>query len=141
MALYPDDSASRNNVALKYSELEQYDKTIAHFEELLRRGTPFLPVYFNTAMAYVNNNECARGYELIRDFVRRQPDYHFGYHDLASIAMHCGLIDEAWSALGTYEESVEAGEPGGGIRRKPPLPTSSARRRVRRSAGGQREAR
>ncbi|MCH7824716.1 MAG: protein kinase [Acidobacteria bacterium] len=111
VALYPDDSASRNNVALRYSELEQYDKTIAHFEELLRRGSPFLPVYFNAAMAYVNNNECDRGYELIRDFVRRQPDYHFGYSDLASIAMYCGHIDEAWSALGIYEESLEAGEP------------------------------
>ncbi len=112
LALYPDDSASRNNVALQYSELEQYDQTVAHFEELLRRGSPFLAVYFNAATAYVNNNECDRGYELIRDFVRGQPDYHFGYEDLATIAMYCGRLEEAWSALGTYEESVAAGEPG-----------------------------
>jgi len=111
LALYPDDSASRNNVALEYSELEQFDRAIAHFEELLRRGSPFLPAYFNAAVAYVNNGECERGYELIRDFVRRRPEYHFGYNDLASTAMLCGRLDEAWSALSSYEESVAAGEP------------------------------
>jgi len=111
LALYPDDSASRNNVALEYSELEQYDKTIAHFEELLRRGSPFLPSYFNTAVAYVNNGECDKGFELIRDFVRRQPEYHFGYSDLGGVAMLCGRFDDAWAAFGTYEESIEAGQP------------------------------
>jgi len=110
LALYPDDSASRNNVALQYSQLEQYDKTIEHFEEMLRRGTPFLPSYFNTAMAYVNNGECDRGYALIRDFVRGQPDYHFGYGDMAAVATYCGRLDDAWAALGTYEESIEAGQ-------------------------------
>ncbi len=112
LALYPDDSASRNNVALEYAELERHGESVAHFEELLRRGSPFLPSYFNAAMAYVHNGECERGYELIRDFVRRQPDYHFGYSDLAEVALFCGRLDEADAALSTYEESIEAGAPG-----------------------------
>jgi tetratricopeptide (TPR) repeat protein/TolB-like protein len=111
LALYPDDSASRNNVALEYAELEQYDRTIEHFEELLRRGTPFLPSYVNAAVSYVHNGDCERGYELMRDFVRNQPDYHFGYLDLARVALFCGRLDEADAALGTYEEGVEAGQP------------------------------
>jgi tetratricopeptide (TPR) repeat protein len=111
LALYPDDSASRNNVALEYNELERYEDSIAHFEELLRRGLPFLPVYLNAAMAYVSNGECERGHELIRDFVRRQPDWHFGYEELARVSMSCGRLDEALAALGTYEESIEAGAP------------------------------
>jgi TolB-like protein/Tfp pilus assembly protein PilF len=111
LALYPDDSASRNNVALEYGQLERHEEAIAHFEELLRRGSPFLPSYFNAAMAYVKNGDCERGYELIRDFVRRQPDYHFGYQDLAQVSMFCGRLEEARAALGAYDESIEAGAP------------------------------
>ena len=112
LALYPDDTASRNNLAIQYSALEQYDKAIVHYEELLRRGTPFLPAYFNTADVYVSNGECDKGFALMQDFLRSQPEYHFAYQELAAIAIRCGRLEEADAALDTYWESREAGAPG-----------------------------
>jgi len=111
LALYPDDTASRNNLALQYEGIEQYDRAIAHYEELLRRGTSFLNAYSNTASAYVSNGECDKGFALMRDFMRSHPEYHFAYQDLASVAIRCGRLEEAEAALGTYWESREAGAP------------------------------
>jgi serine/threonine protein kinase/tetratricopeptide (TPR) repeat protein/TolB-like protein len=112
LALYPDDTASRNNVALRYSELERYEEAVAHFEDLFRRGTAFLPAYFNAAMAYAANDECDKAYDLLRDLSRRQPEYHFVYQNLAMILVSCNRPDEAEAAQATYRESVEAGAPG-----------------------------
>jgi len=113
LALYPDDTASRNNLAIQYTNLERYDRAIVQYEELLRRGTPFLPAYSNTADVYVSNGECDKGFALMRDFLRSHPEYHFAYQELASIAMRCGRLEEAEAALDAYWESREAGAPRG----------------------------
>jgi tetratricopeptide (TPR) repeat protein/TolB-like protein len=111
LALYPDDSASGNNVANAYMVMEQYDKAVAAYEETLRRGTPFLPAYLNTALSYANAGDCDRAMELMRDFARGRPEYHFAYYDLAATAVQCSLPDDALTAAETYRESVAAGAP------------------------------
>ncbi|MGD8816283.1 MAG: tetratricopeptide repeat protein, partial [Acidobacteriota bacterium] len=111
LAVYPDDTASRNNLAGEYMELEQFDKAITQYEEVLRRGTTFLPAYTNTASAYVSNGECDKAVALMQDLIRSQPEYHFAYQRLASNAMRCGRLDEAQAALDTYWESRRAGAP------------------------------
>jgi serine/threonine protein kinase/TolB-like protein len=111
LALYPDDSASRNNVGNAYMRTEQFDQAVFNYEELLRRGTTFLPAYLNTAGAYAHSGDCDKALDLLRDFARNQPEYHFAYQDLAHIAVVCDRPEEALAALDAYRESVEAGSP------------------------------
>lgn len=109
LALYPDDSASRNNLANQYLTMEMVDEAVAAYEDTLRRGTPFLPAYNNTADAYAIAGDCDRALELLRDFARNQPEYHFAYHDLAFMAVRCDRLDEAKAAAATYRESIAGG--------------------------------
>ena len=111
LALYPDDSASGNNVGNAYMSMEDIDNAIAAYEETLRRGTPFLPAYLNTANAYAFSGDCDKALDLLTDFARNQPEYHFAYHDLGSMALRCDRLDMAEAALDTYGESVAAGAP------------------------------
>jgi len=111
LALYPDDSASGNNVGNAYMAMEEVDKAVAAYEDTLRRGTPFLPAYLNTASAYALSGDCDKALDLLRDFARNQRDYHFAYHDLGGLAVRCDRLDEAEAALDAYGESVAGGAP------------------------------
>ena len=57
-------------------------KVLIYKHRLAGSSSPFLPVYFNTAMVYVTNGDCDRSYELLRASVHTQPEYHDGYQQL-----------------------------------------------------------
>jgi tetratricopeptide (TPR) repeat protein len=105
LELYPDDSASRNNVASEYSGLEQYDKAIEHYEEGIRRGTTFRATWSNLAFAYVSRGEPDKGLRLLRDYAAANPGYHEAHLYLAALFIHWGKLAEAEAELTQYQDA------------------------------------
>jgi serine/threonine protein kinase/tetratricopeptide (TPR) repeat protein len=108
LALYPDDVAARNNVALQYFIIERFDEAIAHFEEVLRQDSPFRGARANLAMAYVARGEFEKGYRLLSDYIEENPDFVQGYVPLASILVMEERFEEAGHALAKCKELSES---------------------------------
>jgi tetratricopeptide (TPR) repeat protein len=104
LALYPDDSASRNNVANEYVELEQFDKAIEHYEELIRRGTSFRASHANLAGTYMAKGEFDKAYQLLKHYSALNPTYHESHLDLATLFLRWGKLPEAETELAKYSD-------------------------------------
>jgi tetratricopeptide (TPR) repeat protein len=104
LALYPDDSASRNNVAIQYADLEQFDKAIEHYEELIHRGTSFRASHANLAEAYMAEGEFDKAYQMLKEYSTENPTYNEAHMDLARLFLRWGKLTEAEVELAKYSD-------------------------------------
>jgi len=72
--LYPDD-LGRNNLALIYSNLEQWDKAIEQFEMLIQRKEETYYPYVNIADVYVNKGLYDRANQILKYYLNNFPDH------------------------------------------------------------------
>jgi len=54
LELYPDDTASRNNLALMLGQAHRHEEAVVQLEETIRRGTTFGGTYTNIVESYLN---------------------------------------------------------------------------------------
>ncbi|MEP6783527.1 MAG: tetratricopeptide repeat protein, partial [Acidobacteriota bacterium] len=97
--LYPDHSASRNNLALLYMRTDQLDKAIAQISILRERGFDFPGAAGNLAESYagVGNNDEAM--KVVTEYVARFPDNEMGYLNLAGMQLAVDRLDDADASL------------------------------------------
>jgi serine/threonine protein kinase/tetratricopeptide (TPR) repeat protein len=100
LELYPDHSSSRNNLALIYLSLEQYDNAIREYEELRRRGILFYGTYAALANAYAALGQLDKGEAVIQDYIQRNPEVAAGYLGLGSLLTVADKRDAALTAFG-----------------------------------------
>ena len=93
--LYPDHSASRNNLALMYMRIDQYDKAIEQFEILRERGFEFPGAAGNLAEAYVAANRPDEAVKAMREFVSRYPSVEAAHTNAGEIDLGLNRLDEA----------------------------------------------
>ena len=106
--LYPDHTSARNNLAQQYMALERYEDAIRHLEELRRRGMTFPGTYSSLAGVYAAVGKPEKGYDVLREYVRDNPDNAAGHRNLAGFATKSGRYEEALQILDTAE-SLEPG--------------------------------
>ncbi len=91
----PGHHACRHNLALQLIQLERFDEGIAHYEELVRRGTTFPTSFENLANAYLSLGELDKAHRTMETFLRRNPDSAAGYDSMAFGLVLAGRFDEA----------------------------------------------
>ncbi len=102
LSLYPDHSASRNNLSTLYMRTDQYEKAIEQHEILRQRGFEFPGSAGNLAEAYVAANRGDKALKVMREFVGRFPAVESGHMLEGGIAMSLNRLDEA--EAGVQEE-------------------------------------
>jgi tetratricopeptide (TPR) repeat protein len=99
LELYPDHSASRNNVAVLLLRTDQFDKAIEHYELLRERGFEFPGAVANMAVAYVTADRPEDALSVTREFTSRYPLVEAGHLNLGTIALSLNRLDEAKASL------------------------------------------
>jgi serine/threonine protein kinase/tetratricopeptide (TPR) repeat protein len=97
--LFPDHSASRNNLALLYLRTDQVDKCIDHYAILQQRGFEFPGAVSNMAACHIAKGEDTRAIQLLEEFVARYPDVEAGHMNLGLTMMSLNRFDGAARAL------------------------------------------
>ena len=95
LALHPEHSAMRHNLAFVYSGRERYQEAVEHYEELVRRGATHPQLYGNLAAVHVRLGSVARALELTEDFVQRFPDSAAGHENYGDALIASGRLAEA----------------------------------------------
>jgi tetratricopeptide (TPR) repeat protein/TolB-like protein len=98
LALYPEHQASRHNLGLTYSEIEQFDDARAEYEELLRRGTSNPTAYENLADIDIRSGNIARARELAEELVAKLPENATSYRVMGTALAAEGKLDDARAA-------------------------------------------
>ena len=106
--LYPDHASARHNLANLYDGLERYQESIPQYEELRRRGMTFPSTHGNLARAYARTGDFPTGFQVLREFLDRQPESASGHRQLAEYLIAWGRLDEAAAAF----DRAEALAPG-----------------------------
>ena len=99
LELYPDHSASRNNLAVLYLRTEQYAKAIEQGEVLRERGFEFPGTAANLAEAYVAANRPDDAMSVLREFINRYPSIESAHLNAGLTALSLNRLDEAKSSL------------------------------------------
>ncbi len=99
VALFPDHSSARNNLAGGLMALERYDEAIEHLETLRQRGMAFPGTYSTLAKAYVSLGEYERGFVVLDEYVKANPENASGRVSLAQFLMVWGRYDDASEEL------------------------------------------
>ncbi|MDQ3421553.1 MAG: tetratricopeptide repeat protein [Acidobacteriota bacterium] len=99
LKLHPEHQASRHNLGLRYMLLERYPEGIAHFEELLRRGTSNPTSYETLSGMLIETGNVGRAREITDDFVRRYPESSVAMRMLGTTLIAEKRFDEARSAF------------------------------------------
>jgi tetratricopeptide (TPR) repeat protein len=102
--LYPNHSASRNNLAVIYMRMDQLDKAIDHYTVLRERGFDFPGTAGNLASAFVAQGEYNTGLAVIREFVARFPNVEAGHLFAGRMSLAANRLDEATAA---FEKALE----------------------------------
>ena len=97
--LYPDHSASRNNLAVLYLRTDQNDKAVEQYEILRDRGFEFPGAAANLAEAYIGLNKPDEAMTVLREFVNRYPSVEAAHLNLGLIATSINRLDEATAAI------------------------------------------
>ena len=97
--LYPDHSASRNNLATLYVRTDQLDKAIAQFETLREQGFEFPGTAGNLAAAYIATGKADQGIAVVQDFAGRYPSVEAAFLQLGLMLAAVNRLDEADAAL------------------------------------------
>ena len=100
--LYPDNLTAVHNLAVNYGRLEQFDKSIPLYEELVRRGSPITSSYTNLAMELASQGQFDRSVRLLEDYLARNPDNARSYLALGDVFYLWGKRDQAIAA---YDKS------------------------------------
>jgi TolB-like protein len=106
--LYPNHSSARNNLAILYGTLGRDEEAIVHYEELRRRGIVFSGTYSNLAAAYATEGELQKGYDVLQEYLQRNPDIAAAHTALGEHLTTWRRLEEALEAFG----KAEALEPG-----------------------------
>ncbi len=93
--LYPDHSASRNNLALLYLRTDQVEKCIEHYAVLQQRGFEFPGAAGNMAQCYIAAGRDSEALAVLTEFVARFPNVEAGYLLLGLSQMSTNRFDEA----------------------------------------------
>jgi serine/threonine protein kinase/tetratricopeptide (TPR) repeat protein len=107
LELYPDHSASRNNLALLYLQTDQLNEAIRHFGVLQQRGFEFPGAAANLGNAYVALGQAETARKVMSDFLSRYPSSELGHAYQGHLLLGTGRLDEARTAL----EKAEALSP------------------------------
>jgi eukaryotic-like serine/threonine-protein kinase len=97
--LYPDHSASRNNLAVILMRLDQNERAIEHFNVLRERGFEFPGTAGNHAAALVAMDRGAEAVQHLVDYTGRFPSVEAGYLYLGMTYQAINRLDEAKAAL------------------------------------------
>ena len=95
LELYPDAASSRNNLALLYATVEQFDDAIREYEQLRKRGFEFPGTYTGLAQAYNALGAFDSAREVLEGFERDHPDSPNVYAALGDVWLNVGRLDEA----------------------------------------------
>jgi hypothetical protein len=112
LEIYPDHSASRNNLAVLYMRTDQFDKAVAHLAELRERGFEFPGAAGNLSESYIGLGKNDEAVEVMREFVQKFPDNENGYSNLGLAELSVNRLDDAdksfrRSLRGTSEFSAD----------------------------------
>jgi tetratricopeptide (TPR) repeat protein len=104
--LYPDDAASRNNMAVQLGLLHRHEESIEHYEETLRRGSAFGGVRTNLVGAYLAIGDLDTARRRARDFMDAEPDSSASYIAMITVLMASGEYDEAERLLERHYDEL-----------------------------------
>src|SRR5687767_15401799 len=90
--LYPDHSASRNNLAALLNRLDQNERAVEHYNILRERGFEFPGTAGNHATALIALNRDAEAVRVLEEFIGRLPHIEAGH-------MYLGMTHRAANRL------------------------------------------
>jgi len=99
LELYPDHSASRNNLAVMYMRLDQHDKAIEQLEILRERGFEFPGASGNLAESYVAANRPNDALKETSNFLSRYPSIEGAHLNAGYVTVSLNRLDEAEAAF------------------------------------------
>lgn len=97
--LYPDHSASRNNLAVMLSRLDQNERAAEQYTILRERGFEFPGTAGNLAGVYVTMNKPDDALRVLQDFIGRFPSVEASYMYLGDTYLALNRLDEADAAF------------------------------------------
>ena len=97
--LYPDHSASRNNLAVMLGRLDQNERAAEQYNILRERGFEFPGTAGNLAGVYIALNRPAEAVRVLEDFTSRFPSVETGYMNLGFTHFAAGNLDLADAAF------------------------------------------
>jgi serine/threonine protein kinase/tetratricopeptide (TPR) repeat protein len=97
--VYPDDEESRNDLAWIYVALERFDEANEHLDLLVRRKTPYVGSYTICARSHAFLGEFEKGYQVLLEFLIRNPDNARVHRNLGIHLTRWGKLDEALEAF------------------------------------------
>jgi len=96
LEIYPDHSAARNNLALRYRYLEEYRKAIDHYETCITKyGYDFIRAYNTLAVCYRNLGLFDKAIEANEKWLNNFPDNTSVHRSLATTYRYQGKFDLA----------------------------------------------
>ena len=107
LELYPDDTASRNNLALQLGEAHRHEEASAEFEETIRRGTTFGGTYTNVVITYLRLGRVADAERAARRVIDLEGLSAAAKGSWAGVLLGTGRIDEARRFVATERLPVE----------------------------------
>ncbi len=96
--LDPGHQACRHNLGLLLLQLEQYDESITHYEELVRRGATNATSHENLAMGYLARGQLDRALSTTEAFLNRNPESAAGHDSRGFSLLFASRFDEAFAA-------------------------------------------
>jgi tetratricopeptide (TPR) repeat protein/TolB-like protein/predicted Ser/Thr protein kinase len=97
--LYPDHSASRNNLAVMLMRLDQNERAAEHYNILRERGFEFPGTAGNLAGVYIALNKPDEAVRVLENFIGRYPNVEAGYMYLGFTHLSANRLDEAEAAF------------------------------------------
>jgi tetratricopeptide (TPR) repeat protein len=95
LEIYPDDSASNNNLGALYAREEQWDKAIERYKVLMDAGDESVFVYENLAIAYSAKGLYEKSEEVLRFYIQEFQDNVSIRQFLAETLINQGKLDLA----------------------------------------------
>ena len=104
VTLFPDHTSARNNLAGGLMSLERYDEAIEHLEKLRQRGMTFPGTYSTLAKGYAAIGQYEKGFAVLDEYVKANPENASGRTGLAQFLMAWGRYDDARAELERIRE-------------------------------------
>ncbi len=95
LLLDPDNGYLRNNLAMRYAELERYEEAIREYQKRIDGGASFTGNYTDIANAYAGLGRFETGYRILSDFAKRHPDDWLAQNQLGWHLTEWGKLDQA----------------------------------------------
>jgi tetratricopeptide (TPR) repeat protein len=94
----PGHHGCRHNLGLQLIQLERFDESIVHYEELVRRGTSYATSFENLSTAYLALGALDKAHRTMETFLGRNPDSAAGHGSMGFVLVLAGRFDEAIAA-------------------------------------------